>query len=173
MQYKIFSGIGRWSTKFRTFATEIHLLIQCQCWLHFCLDYSKTWWQFNCLRIKILFILWIYLEFCWKQWRLVFIKALFITSLNSCSQASVFKTAVEKVSLQFWHPCGIKWHANRIHRLERKFPRAILPSSLVFPLLATSLIMFHDMTFPTQRDTSPAYRQLLQLLSPWITKACD
>lgn len=153
------------------FAIEIYLLIQCKCWLHFCLDYSKTWWQFNCLRIKILFILWIYLEFCWKQWVLVFSKVLFITSWNSCSEASVCKTVMEKVSRQFWHPCGIKWHASRIHRLEQKFPRAILPSALVFPLSAMSLTVFHDMTFSTQIDTSPVHRQLLQLLSSWITKA--
>lgn len=101
---KFLMGLASKAPNSEQFAIEIYLLIHCQCCLHFCLDYSKAWWQFNCLRITILFILWIYLEFCWKLWVLIFIKALFITSLSSCSQASVCKTTMEKVSHQFWHP---------------------------------------------------------------------
>lgn len=99
------------------------------------------------------------------------IKALFfITSLNSCSQACACKPAMGKESHQFWHPCGIKWHANWIYRLLRglpykwKFPGAILHSGLVFSPSATSLVLLRGTYTMPFTHPSPKERYIS---CPW------
>lgn len=106
----------------------------------------------------------------------------FITFSNFCSEACTCKPAMEKESHQFWHPCGVKRHTNWIYKLLRrltykwKFPGAILHSGLVFSPSTTSprlLRGLYTVSFPvTHRDTSNGHRQLTQLLSPQVDKAC-